>query len=189
MAAQSRACLHRRRGRHDRPRDPRAAAPASPSSRSTASIPTKRKDAAARAGDDARRRSRRAVPAGRRREEAVALADSLGDDAPRFVDASTAHRVADGWVYGFAELDARPGATRSARRAASPIPAAIRPARSRCCGRWSMPASSRADFPITVNAVSGYSGGGKSMIEAYEAGTRRRSSSTGSASSTSTCPS
>jgi N-acetyl-gamma-glutamyl-phosphate reductase len=71
--------------------------------------------------------------------ETVALADELGADAPRILDASTAHRVAPGWVYGFAEL--APGqreAIAAARRVA--IPAATRPARSRCCGRWSMPA-------------------------------------------------
>jgi len=44
------------------------------------------------------------------------------------------------------------------------------------------------DYPVTVNAVSGYSGGGKSMIASYEDGSaRRRSSSTASASSTSIC--
>ena len=39
-------------------------------------------------------------------KETVALADALGEEAPRILDASTAHRVAPGWVYGFAELDA-----------------------------------------------------------------------------------
>ena len=37
--------------------------------------------------------------------ESVALADSLGDAAPKLLDASTAHRVAPGWVYGFPELE------------------------------------------------------------------------------------
>jgi N-acetyl-gamma-glutamyl-phosphate reductase len=39
--------------------------------------------------------------------QAVALADELGDAAPRILDASTAHRVAPGWVYGVPERDNR----------------------------------------------------------------------------------
>ncbi len=99
--------------------------------------------------------------------EAVSLADQLGNRAPRIVDASTAHRVADGWVYGFPELDAaQPEAIRSARRVTNPgcYPtggiALIRP----LVDAGLLP----ADYPVTVNAVSGYSGGGKSMIETYE---------------------
>jgi len=99
--------------------------------------------------------------------DAVALADGLGNRAPRIVDASTAHRVAEGWVYGFPELDARQAdAIRAARHVANPgcYPtggiALLRP----LVDAGILP----PDFPITVNAVSGYSGGGKSMIEAYE---------------------
>jgi N-acetyl-gamma-glutamyl-phosphate reductase len=102
--------------------------------------------------------------------EAVALADSLGAKAPKIVDASTAHRVAPGWVYGFAELEPdQPGAIKNATRVANPgcYPtggiALIRP----LVDAGIIP----ADYPVTVNAVSGYSGGGRSMIEAYEAGT------------------
>ena len=98
---------------------------------------------------------------------AVSLADGLGEDAPKIVDASTAHRVADGWVYGFAELDAdQPGLISKAQRVANPgcyptgAIALIRP----LVDAGIIP----ADYPITVNAVSGYSGGGKSMIESYE---------------------
>ncbi len=102
--------------------------------------------------------------------ETVRLADQLGEAAPKILDASTAHRVAPGWIYGFAELDAgQEAAIRQAKRVANPgcyatgaiallhplIEAGLVP----------------ADYPITINAVSGYSGGGKSMIEAYEAGT------------------
>lgn len=100
-------------------------------------------------------------------KEAVAIADGLGDDAPKIVDASTAHRVAPGWVYGFAELDSKQaGAIARAQRVANPgcYPtggiALIRP----LVDTGIMP----ADSAITVNAVSGYSGGGKAMIEAYE---------------------
>src|SRR5665647_1027305 len=102
--------------------------------------------------------------------EAVAMANQLGEDAPRILDASTAHRVAPGWVYGFAELDAgQEDKIRAASRVANPgcyptgAIALIRP----LIDAGVIP----ADFPLTVNAVSGYSGGGRSMIEAYEAGT------------------
>lgn len=102
--------------------------------------------------------------------ESAALAASLGDKAPRVLDASTAHRVAEGWAYGFAEMT--PGqadAIRRARCVANPgcyptgAIALIRP----LVDAGLLP----ADFPVTINAVSGYSGGGKSMIEAYEGGT------------------
>jgi N-acetyl-gamma-glutamyl-phosphate reductase len=99
--------------------------------------------------------------------EAVALADALGNRSPRIVDASTAHRVAEGWVYGFPELDkAQADAVRAARRVANPgcYPtggiALLRP----LVDAGLLPAA----YPVTVNAVSGYSGGGKSMIESYE---------------------
>jgi N-acetyl-gamma-glutamyl-phosphate reductase len=102
-------------------------------------------------------------------KEAVALADALGEAAPRIVDASTAHRVAPDWVYGFPEMDgAQAKAVAGARRVSNPgcYPtggvALLRP----LVAAGLIP----ADHPITVNAVSGYSGGGKSMIEAYEAG-------------------
>ena len=101
--------------------------------------------------------------------EAVALADELGNSAPKIIDASTAHRVAPGWVYGFAELDsAQPAAIQKARRVANPgcyptgAIALLRP----LVDAGLLP----PDYPVNVNAVSGYSGGGKSMIEAYEAG-------------------
>lgn len=102
-------------------------------------------------------------------KEAVALADSLGAAAPRILDASSAHRVADGWTFGFPEL--APGqaeAIATARRVSNPgcYPtggiALLRP----LVDAGLIP----ADYPITVNAVSGYSGGGRTMIEAYEAG-------------------
>jgi N-acetyl-gamma-glutamyl-phosphate reductase len=100
--------------------------------------------------------------------ESVAMAASLGPDAPKVLDASTAHRVAPDWVYGFAEL--APGhADRiaAARTVANPgcYPTGaiglIRP----LVDAGLLP----ADYPITINAVSGYSGGGKAMIQAHEA--------------------
>lgn len=103
-------------------------------------------------------------------KDAVALADELGEESPKIVDASTAHRVSPGWVYGFPELDrAQAGLVAKGARVANPgcyptgAIALLRP----LIDAGLMP----KDFPVTVNAVSGYSGGGKSMIEAYEAQT------------------
>lgn len=100
--------------------------------------------------------------------ESVALADSLGPHGPKLLDASTAHRVAPGWVYGFPELDGRQEARiAAARRVANPgcyatgAIALIRP----LVDAGLLP----PDYPLTINAVSGYSGGGRSMIEAHEA--------------------
>ncbi len=101
--------------------------------------------------------------------EAVALADGLGNGAPRILDASTAHRVAPDWVFGFPEL--QPGqvdAIRKAKRVSVPgcyptgAIALLRP----LVDAGVLP----VDYPVTVNAVSGYSGGGKTMIEAHESG-------------------
>ncbi len=101
--------------------------------------------------------------------EAVALAAGLPGGGPRILDASTAHRVAEGWVYGFPELSPdQPAQIRAARRVANPgcyptgAIALIRP----LVDAGLLP----ADLPISINAVSGYSGGGRTMVEAYEAG-------------------
>ncbi|KAA2244362.1 N-acetyl-gamma-glutamyl-phosphate reductase [Salinarimonas soli] len=101
--------------------------------------------------------------------EAVAFADELGADAPRILDASTAFRIAPGWTYGFPELSPeQTEAVRGAARVANPgcyptgAIALLRP----LVDAGLIP----ADHPVSVNAVSGYSGGGRSMIEAYEAG-------------------
>jgi N-acetyl-gamma-glutamyl-phosphate reductase len=102
--------------------------------------------------------------------EAVAMAAELGTDAPRILDASTAHRVAEGWVFGFAEL--APGmadSIRTATRVSNPgcystgAIALLRP----LIDAGLIPAA----IPLSINAVSGYSGGGRSMIEGHEAGT------------------
>ncbi|MFT4096743.1 MAG: N-acetyl-gamma-glutamyl-phosphate reductase [Rhodoblastus sp.] len=99
--------------------------------------------------------------------ETADIVESLGSDGPRLLDASTAHRVADGWTYGFAELIAGQGdAIRAARNVSNPgcyatgAIAALRP----LVDAGLIPAA----FPLTINAVSGYSGGGRQMIEAYE---------------------
>lgn len=101
--------------------------------------------------------------------DSVALADGLPGGGPRIVDASTAHRVAPGWVYGFPELaPGQAAAVAASRRVANPgcYPtggiALIRP----LVDAGLLP----PDYPVVVSAVSGYSGGGRTMIEAYEAG-------------------
>ncbi len=100
-------------------------------------------------------------------KESVALADTLGDAAPRIIDASTAHRVAEGWTYGFPEME--PGQMQrvaNAKKVANPgcyptgAIALLRP----LVDAGVMP----ADHPVTINAVSGYSGGGKSMIADHD---------------------
>lgn len=85
----------------------------------------------------------------------------------RLLDASTAHRVADGWVYGFAEMTAgQAEAIADARYVANPgcyptgAIALLRPLRE----AGLLP----AETPISVNAVSGYTGGGKAMIAEFE---------------------
>ena len=100
--------------------------------------------------------------------ESAAMAASLGRDAPKVLDASTAHRTAPGWVYGFAELapghaDAIAAAQNVANPGCYPTGAIglIRP----LVDAGLLP----ADYPVTINAVSGYSGGGKAMIQAHEA--------------------
>ncbi|ATE64943.1 N-acetyl-gamma-glutamyl-phosphate reductase [Rhizorhabdus dicambivorans] len=129
-----------------------------------------------------------AIPEGRRKDpaaraEALNAADAvvlcLPDDAAReavalienprvrIVDASTAHRTAGDWLYGFAELE--PGqreALGTATRISNPgcypsgFLALVRP----LVRDGLLP----ADTPLSVNAVSGYSGGGKSMIAMFE---------------------
>lgn len=100
--------------------------------------------------------------------DAVALADGLGADAPRIVDASTAHRTADGWVYGFAEL--APGHAEKIAAAARVANPGCYPTGAIALLRPLIDAGLMdADHPVTVNAVSGYSGGGRTMIEDYEA--------------------
>ncbi|WP_101047479.1 N-acetyl-gamma-glutamyl-phosphate reductase [Macromonas nakdongensis] len=105
--------------------------------------------------------------------DSVAMVDAIRAEtgrAPRIIDASTAHRVAPGWVYGFPELcPGQAEAVRSADRVANPgcyatgAIALIRP----LVDAGLLP----ADTPLCLPSVSGYTGGGRPMIEAYEAGT------------------
>src|SRR5208283_2030947 len=102
-------------------------------------------------------------------KESVALADSLGDKSPRVLDASTAHRIAPGWTYGFPELAAGQGeAVAKAKKVTNPgchatgAIALLRPLTE----AGLLP----KDMAVSIGSVSGYSGGGKAMIEAYETG-------------------
>jgi len=99
--------------------------------------------------------------------EAVALAEGLGCDAPKLLDASTAHRVDPGWTYGFPEMARdQPGKIATSRKVSNPgcyptgAIALLRP----LVQEGLVP----PDYPVTISAVSGYSGGGQSMIEAHD---------------------
>jgi N-acetyl-gamma-glutamyl-phosphate reductase len=106
--------------------------------------------------------------------ESVALAEELagaraqkGLKPLKIVDASTAHRTAPGWVYGFPELSsAQMQAVKNAQFVANPgcYPtggiALLRP----LVDAGLLP----SDYPIVMQGFSGYSGGGRQMIEAYE---------------------
>jgi N-acetyl-gamma-glutamyl-phosphate reductase len=96
--------------------------------------------------------------------EAVALIEP--GSGVRVIDASTAHRITPGWVYGFPEVSGREAVAEAARVSnpgcystgfiglvAPLVQAGLLP----------------ADWPYTCNAVSGYSGGGKALIERFEA--------------------
>src|SRR5918997_1596378 len=97
--------------------------------------------------------------------ETVAIVDGMGAEGPRVLDASTAHRVAPGWVYGFPELE--PGQAEAIAAAARVANPGCYPTGAIALNRPLVDAGLISpDFPIAVNAVSGYSGGGKSMIEA-----------------------
>ena len=96
--------------------------------------------------------------------EAVGL---IENPETRVVDASTAHRTDPQWVYGFPEMDSGQTAkVAAAKRVSNPgcyptgAIALLRP----LVAAGLLP----SDFPVTVNAISGYSGGGKSLIRRYE---------------------
>lgn len=100
--------------------------------------------------------------------ESAALAASLGGRAPRLLDASTAHRIHPDWVYGVPELT--PGQSERIAAAARVANPGCYPTGAILLLRPLVDAGLLpADHPISVNAISGYSGGGRSMIEAYEA--------------------
>jgi N-acetyl-gamma-glutamyl-phosphate reductase len=96
--------------------------------------------------------------------EAVSLVNST---TVRIIDASTAHRTTPGWTYGFAELDkGQRQAIAASTRVGNPgcyptgFVGLVRP----LVKAGLIP----ADFPLTVNAISGYSGGGRGLMEEFE---------------------
>jgi N-acetyl-gamma-glutamyl-phosphate reductase len=100
--------------------------------------------------------------------EAVALAEGSN---VKIIDTSTAHRTHPDWAYGFAELsDAHRDAIRTSKRVANPgchasgFIASVHP----LVAKGIIP----ADFPLTAYSLTGYSGGGKSLIAEYEAADR-----------------
>ena len=106
-------------------------------------------------------------------KDTVAMIDALeaetGRPGPRIIDASTAHRVDPQWVYGFPELaGSQREAVVQARRVSNPgcyatgAIALLRP----LVDAGLLP----ADYAVCLPSVSGYSGGGRAMIEAYEQG-------------------
>jgi N-acetyl-gamma-glutamyl-phosphate reductase len=104
-------------------------------------------------------------------KEAVAMIDN---PSVRVIDASTAYRVDPAWTYGFAEMAHAPGRMSQAEK----IAGATRVSNPGCYPTGFIglvrPLVSAgiipAGWPVTVNAVSGYSGGGKAMIAEFEAG-------------------
>ena len=105
------------------------------------------------------------------RESAAMVEDigRAGGRKPRIIDASTAHRTAEGWVFGFPELCAgQREAIVQAERVSNPgcyatgAIALLRP----LVDAGLVP----TDYPVVLPSVSGYSGGGRSMIEAHDAG-------------------
>src|SRR5882724_10125656 len=97
-------------------------------------------------------------------KESVSL---IENDTTKVIDASTAHRVADGWTYGFAEMD---------RDQSKRIAGAMRVSNPGCWPQGGIAALRPlisaglipADFPVIAYGISGYSGGGRSMIADYE---------------------
>ncbi|MEC9342364.1 MAG: N-acetyl-gamma-glutamyl-phosphate reductase [Pseudomonadota bacterium] len=99
--------------------------------------------------------------------EAVAMLDAAGNTHTRVIDTSTAHRTADGWVFGFAEITrGQRDAIVAARRVSNP-------------GCWSTGAIAllrplierqvlSPNYPVSINGTSGYTGGGKGLIAQME---------------------
>jgi N-acetyl-gamma-glutamyl-phosphate reductase len=99
--------------------------------------------------------------------EAAALAGALGADAPKLLDASTAHRVDPEWTYGFPEMaPGQPAEIAASRKVANPgcYPTGAIGLLRPLVEAGLVP----RDYPIAINAVTGYSGGGRSMIEAHD---------------------
>ncbi|WP_187334386.1 N-acetyl-gamma-glutamyl-phosphate reductase [Novosphingopyxis iocasae] len=100
-------------------------------------------------------------------DDAARDAVSLGGPDSRFIDASSVHRTDPAWTYGFAELNSgQRAAIENARLVSNPgcYPTGFLALVAPLVAQGLLP----ADWPYSVNAVSGYSGGGKALIERYE---------------------
>ncbi|MFK7765469.1 MAG: N-acetyl-gamma-glutamyl-phosphate reductase [Roseobacter sp.] len=100
---------------------------------------------------------------------AVEVAERVGGSDTRLIDASTAHRVHDDWAFGFPELNPRNrAAIGSAKNVSTPG------CYSTCAIALLYPlvraGLMQADACVSINAISGYSGGGKGMIEEFQSG-------------------
>jgi len=98
-------------------------------------------------------------------DAARAAVAMIANDRTRVIDASTAHRVADGWTYGLPEVIGR-DAVAAARRVANPgcYPTGFIALLAPLVRAGLLP----ANWPYVVHAVSGYSGGGKALIARFE---------------------
>jgi len=100
-------------------------------------------------------------------DAAIEAVSMIENPDVRVIDASTAHRVAEGWVFGMPEYDAaQRGRIAAAMRVSNPGCYAVASISllHPLVGAGLLP----VDWPVTINAVSGYSGGGKSMIAEFE---------------------
>ncbi len=99
-------------------------------------------------------------------DAARAAVGMIGNDRVRVIDASSAHRTAAGWTYGFPEVAGKQ-AVASARLVSNPgcYPTGFIGLVAPLVSSGLLP----ADWPYTCNAVSGYSGGGKALIGRFEA--------------------
>lgn len=98
--------------------------------------------------------------------ESVAM---LENPQVRVIDASSAHRTVSGWTYGFPEMSAdQPARIRASKRVTNPgcYPTGAIGLLLPLVNAGLLP----ADYPVSIHAVSGYSGGGKAAIELYEGG-------------------
>ncbi|MBI1358825.1 MAG: N-acetyl-gamma-glutamyl-phosphate reductase [Alphaproteobacteria bacterium] len=94
--------------------------------------------------------------------------DMITNPKVKVIDASTAHRVAPGWAYGFPELaDGHRALIRTSKRIANPgcYPTGFIALVAPLVRAGIVP----PDYPVTVNAVSGFTGGGKGLIEEFTA--------------------
>ena len=96
--------------------------------------------------------------------QAVALA---ADSGTRFIDASTAHRTNPDWVFGFAEMKPGQGERIAGAQFVS-NPGCYSTGAISIIAPLTAAGQLQGDYPVTINAVSGYTGGGKAMIAQME---------------------